>query len=1083
VRNPRFRRARDGAGLAVLAALTAAATGFAACSDEAAPAAPQAGPSGPPAAPDAARLAALRAIQARFPRALDAAGTTPLAAGDDGALRAAGGLRVELPADGRGAVRLADPASDVSASFTLEGARVAKVAPSAGLAIYAGAAPSGGDVIHRVTQAGTEDFVHYAATPAAERLRYRLDVAKVAGLRLVGGALEMLDGRGAPRIRVAPPEVVEASGKRVAARLAVEGCAVDTSERAPWGRAVTPPGAASCAVVVSWSGVAYPALVDPAWVSAKTMVVERARHALATLPNPVNTGDGSPVLITGGFDKNGLPLSAAEIYEPLSRTFAATGSMLKPRVAHTATALAASPVGHVFVAGGATALNDPLPPEKLAIVSLSDAASTELYNPLTGAFTLGPPMSAPRFQHTATALGDGRVLLVGGITDLVNQPTKSADLFTFDAATPPGTITATAGGMQFARSAHAATRLASGDVLVTGGIGSATFALLSAEIYCATAGCSGSLDHFTTLPTQMTGQRAFHTAVALANGDVLVAGGLNAVSIPITYQASADLYTGGAFLLAAIPMGARAFHTATQLAPAQLVVPNAAVGTVVSAEVILAGGFDGTADLSTVEAYVPATRTIQALGSASLSASRRHAAALLVNAGQSTLGGRAVLVTGGVSGSGPISSTYVNGHAAKSAEVLFKSLGEACAAGLECLSGFCADGVCCDVGCTQECWSCTAALKNDGSADGTCGPSKAGELLPVYCFEDPVTNEHVETHNVCNDKGEAKPGPGTKSCKPATCGADGRCSEVCGASTDCASTGWCDLDSPPDGGAPDGGTGPYGSCRDKKPIGLGCKANVECSSAFCVDGYCCDSQCGEQCQACDIPGLQGKCLATLKGEQPHPNTSGDVPRQLCEGQGTACIGACDGATATKCAYPAAADKSLQEDDCADHDGAASTLTHYPCDQKGGSTQEQTDCGGFKCEGAHTCEASCAADADCIQDHVCLEADGGGRVCAALTAPLCDGVKTLRKPVADGGYTACDNHYACPAGADACLTKCGAIQDCVDGYVCNGSHECVLPLAAPELPSCTAAATSGRGGAGWAALCGLLVLAARRRRRP
>jgi hypothetical protein len=55
----------------------------------------------------------------------------------------------------------------------------------------------------------------------------------VKGLRLVANTLEMLDGGGAPRLRVAPPYLVGADGIQTDATLAVEGCAVDTTLRRP----------------------------------------------------------------------------------------------------------------------------------------------------------------------------------------------------------------------------------------------------------------------------------------------------------------------------------------------------------------------------------------------------------------------------------------------------------------------------------------------------------------------------------------------------------------------------------------------------------------------------------------------------------------------------------------------------------------------------------------------------------------------------------------------------------------------------------------------------------------------------------
>lgn len=1021
----------------------------------------------------------IRALAGQFPRAVAPAAVERFDVVDGGGLRPAprarDALDIELPAGAAGQVRLADPASGVAVAFSLEGAAPVPAVVSGGYVLYPAAAPSGGDILHRVAPSGTEDLVHFVHAPARPELRYRVDVTRVAGLRLLQNTLEVLDATGAPRLRVAPPSLVDAGGRRFPAALALEGCHADTSARAPWGQPVTAPGAAACTVVVSWAGldVRYPALVDPEWMATKSMAVERTLHAVARLTDPGSQPcDAGRVLVTGGVDKDGVVLASVELYEPLSRTFATVAPMSQPRAGHTATFLA---TGYVLIAGGAGTLLDAVPPEKLRMSSLDSAKSTEIYDDSSQVCSSGPPMTAPRFFHTATALGGGRVLLAGGVADQLNQPTHVADVFSFDGAPPTfGAIVATAGTMQNARSGHAAALLADGSVLLAGGIGTASYALSSAEVFSADA--SGG--HFTTAGTQMTVARAFFTATVLSNGDVLLAGGVNAIknpanpSAPIGFSHTADLYTGGAFQAASIPMTAtRAFHVAARLLPPMQLPASDALdggvpegGTTEAADAILAGGFDDTADLASTEVYIPASKSFRSMASVDLLASRRGAAAVLVNAGDSTENGCGVLVTGGVGGSSKSGGVLTNGMATRSAEVLLKPLGEPCVHAAECLSGWCSGGVCCDRGCTDACWSCTAAAKQSGP-DGTCGPRAAGWLLGVYC--DQTLDPQVEVHNQCDGLGNVVPADGTHACAPAICGPDGYCSKFCAANSDCGSTGWCDEDVPPDGGAPDAG-GPLGTCQVKRDKGAACAFDYQCKSAFCVDAVCCEDACDVQCKACDLD--KGTCVLVGKYEpkgQPHPHPQ----RSGCAGYPESCGGWCG--DTTSCEYPDGG-TLLDVPTCVDHEGtAASTTVTLPCDGHGSAITVHGDCGGFRCADEHACKTSCSADADCVLGYVCLDGDAGLKACQLLTEPLCaDDGKTLRQP---GGTTeACGGHLRCPQGANACLTKCASYEDCRDGLVCDG-EACVPRLSSPKsVPFCAAGPARGSSGAAGSGIAALML---------
>src|SRR5205814_2309495 len=81
--------------------------------------------------------------------------------------------------------------------------------------------------------------------------------------------------------------------------------------------------------------------------------------------------------------------------------------MREKRDSHTATKLTD---GRVFIAGGRH-MNRPT--ERPYAHD-----STEIFDPANSAFTVGPMLTTPRFDHSATLLPDGRVLLLGGMASV-----------------------------------------------------------------------------------------------------------------------------------------------------------------------------------------------------------------------------------------------------------------------------------------------------------------------------------------------------------------------------------------------------------------------------------------------------------------------------------------------------------------------------------------------------------------------------------------------------------------------------------------------------------------------------------------
>jgi N-acetylneuraminic acid mutarotase len=134
----------------------------------------------------------------------------------------------------------------------------------------------------------------------------------------------------------------------------------------------------------------------------------------------------------------------AELYDPATGTWSWSAPPALPRWRHTATEL---PSGKVLVAGGT-----------------GEGEKAELYEPATDSWSSTGALRIPRFGHTATLLPSGKVLVVGGWPwDGVTSVEMRSDLY--DPATGSWSAGKDTGSMRWN---HKATLLPSGQLLVTG---------------------------------------------------------------------------------------------------------------------------------------------------------------------------------------------------------------------------------------------------------------------------------------------------------------------------------------------------------------------------------------------------------------------------------------------------------------------------------------------------------------------------------------------------------------------------------------------------------------------------------------
>ena len=186
-----------------------------------------------------------------------------------------------------------------------------------------------------------------------------------------------------------------------------------------------------------------------------SMTAARAEHTATLLPN-------GEVLVAGGQGNGSCPpcnyLASAEVDNPSTGTWTATGSMTTSRSGFTATLLHN---GLILVTGG----------------DQVGKTSAELFDPHTGTWTATGSRAVPLTNFTTTLLPSGEVLVAGGISCDVGCSTV-ADAALYDPSTGLWTPT---GSLVTAQQGHVAVLLPNGQVLVAGGYLGGN--LTSAELY------------------------------------------------------------------------------------------------------------------------------------------------------------------------------------------------------------------------------------------------------------------------------------------------------------------------------------------------------------------------------------------------------------------------------------------------------------------------------------------------------------------------------------------------------------------------------------------------------------------------
>jgi hypothetical protein len=955
---------------------------------------------------------------------------------------------VLLPARSNGPVRLEDDDTGLAIEFALTGASPdSKLEVADGFGIYIGGGAERTDVLHRVTAAGTEDFISLDKPPAKNEVSYEVDVSGVAGLRLVGGVLEFLNEEGDPRLRVKRPYLVDANDEMHAATLGLSGCAYDTDQRVPWGRPVTAPGSDHCTVTVSWDGtnVQYPALLDPAWTATGSLAAPRQLHGATRL----NSGE---VVVFGGNGNLGWAQDA-ERRNPVSGSFTGAGTMIYGRQWP-----------------GFANLGDYV----LAVVGNSTNYQFELYSVFDNSWAAGTTNMRwadvccyynywPDRVQTVNVGKKAFVfqLIYNGLFpyptdfeswDLDNDGVPIGDVHDIEwvsLANPPA-------GHKFGTVIALKTGIYADHLMFVGGqdTGMST-QLATVSLY------NPEKDLWLdpgTIPDMNNARGDSPKVLELSDGRVLVVGGGG--SSPTStevYDFGTETWTNS---------GNYGSQQQTQSNGNMLAVyQNPA--SVQAGKVIMVGGeccFTNSAQY----AYVFDPNALNWFS---------------FQTGYHTRGGNGQLVglNDGRLLAVPADPDLPNGYSDKVAIWDFRQDGDQCSDTRQCKSANCknpgSNGICCDKPCDGLCETCSAS-NQIGGADGKCGFKSSGTNDNDCAV---VSGEPCGFTGTCNGSGACTIHPNLEVCKvettclnPTVEYVDDKCdgsSHLCidgktapcttgytcredqgGCVTSCIQDDWCTTDTH------------YcdtdlEKCKIKKNVGAPCFTDSSCATGSCVDGFCCDDACDGLCESCkasdQADGTDGFCGPREAGRS----------ETACAPDGSACgqTGTCNGVGG--CTLHPLNEVCKVETTC-----SAATV-EFADDKCNGSASTCQDGGTTNCAAGYTCRndqggcvTSCVDHTWCTTaTHFCDQSDskckvkkGNGQACfgdpgVCATGNCVDGF--CCDSVCDGLCESCKasdqadgtDGFCGPREPGAVEAACNAVsgEPCGSLGTCDGSGECTL----------------------------------------
>ncbi len=338
------------------------------------------------------------------------------------------------------------------------------------------------------------------------------------------------------------------------------------------------------------------------------------------------------------------------------------------------------------------------------------------------------------------------------------------------------------------------------------------------------------------------------------------------------------------------------------------------------------------------------------------------------------------------------------------------ALGLACQSDLDCAEGTCVDSVCCNEACGAACESCDAAGACAADPDGTnCGDG-------LQCFGRGACLS--PNGAACQTAAEC----GSGNCEPATGGGSACCEAPCADGLLCNGDGAC--------------------ISPESDLGAGCTDDTQCIGARCVDGVCCDSECGAACEACNVPGQEGRCSAAAPGGVDPLCAAG----RQCGGRGQCLLGLGGACTLNGECRSGECGPALE--------GGSEICCEAVC-----ANGQRCAANGSCVDAPRPDGTTCAANADCLSNS-CV----GGRCCESACNGVCQACSGLgRCNVSPGDDTGCAP-VDCPTSNTVCVSYPADITTslCASFSVCRSAQQECQPRFASVGTPCEALAPGVQG---------------------